>query len=101
MQSPGIAASSSSVSPLLSAVPTPARLCARFPLGARAASEIAAFRSQAIELVSGRSERLLAVVGPCSIHDPRAALDYAAQLMPLAQRYAAELFVVMRVYLEK
>jgi 3-deoxy-7-phosphoheptulonate synthase len=86
---------------LLSAVPTPARLCVRFPLAARASGEIAAFRSQAIDLVQGRSERLLAVVGPCSIHDPRAALDYAAQLMPLAQRYAPELLVVMRVYLEK
>lgn len=101
MESPGIAASSSSLSPSLPAVPTPARLCARYPLGARAASEIAAFREQAIELVQGRDERLLAVVGPCSIHDPRAALDYAAQLLPLAQRYARELFVVMRVYLEK
>lgn len=49
----------------------------------------------------GRDDRLLAIVGPCSIHDPAAALDYARGLAPLAMRHSAELFVVMRVYLEK
>lgn len=102
MQGPSLSASRPAVSNLLAAVPTPARLAARFPLSPRAASDIASFREQAIELVQGvRSDRLLAVVGPCSIHDPRAALDYAARLLPIAQRYERELFVVMRVYLEK
>lgn len=82
-------------------VPTPQQLKARFPLGREAARQLASFREQAITLVQGRSERLLAVVGPCSIHDPRSALDYAERLLPVARQHANELLVVMRVYLEK
>jgi 3-deoxy-7-phosphoheptulonate synthase len=82
-------------------VPTPARLKSRFPLGASAARNIDAFRAQAIALVQGDDDRLLCVVGPCSIHDPEAATEYAARLAPLAGRHRAELLVVMRVYLEK
>jgi 3-deoxy-7-phosphoheptulonate synthase len=53
------------------------------------------------EIIRGTDRRLLAVVGPCSIHDPEAALDYAARLHRLAERVADRLFVVMRVYFEK
>ena len=53
------------------------------------------------DIIAGRDRRLLAVVGPCSIHDPEAALDYAGRLTALATRLAAKLFVVMRVYFEK
>src|SRR2546427_2920710 len=51
-------------------------------------------------VIAGRARRLLAVVGPCSIHDPEAALDYAGRLGALAERLADKLFVVMRVYSE-
>src|SRR6185436_9721119 len=85
----------------LSSVPTPAQLEQRFPLGLAAQRAIDAARGAAIELVSGRDERLLCVVGPCSIHDPKCALEYAARLATAAERYASELLVVMRVYLEK
>src|SRR5436309_11073534 len=51
--------------------------------------------------IAGRDRRLLAVVGPCSIHDPEAALDYGGRLGALAARLADKLFVVMRVYFEK
>src|SRR3989454_5842862 len=52
-------------------------------------------------MIAGRDRRRLAVVGPCSIHDPEAALDYAGRLGALAERLADKLFVVMRVYFEK
>jgi 3-deoxy-7-phosphoheptulonate synthase len=53
------------------------------------------------EILAGTDRRLLAVVGPCSIHDPEAALDYARRLRRLADRLASRVFVVMRVYFEK
>src|SRR5438876_7664716 len=53
------------------------------------------------DIIAGRDGRLLALVGPCSIHDPEAALDYARRLAALAERLADKLFVVMRVYFEK
>src|SRR5262245_55163115 len=80
---------------------TPAQLKERFPLAAAAARAIERARAQASELVAGRDARLLCVVGPCSIHDPESALEYARRLAPLAVRYQSELLIVMRVYLEK
>ena len=53
------------------------------------------------DIIAGRDPRALAIVGPCSIHDPEAALDYARRLRALAGRLADKLFVVMRVYFEK
>src|SRR6058998_3648561 len=53
------------------------------------------------DIIAGRDGRLLALVGPCSIHDPEAARDYARRLAALAARLADKLFVVMRVYFEK
>lgn len=82
-------------------VPTPAGLALQFPLSREAAARIHDFRAQVIELVHARDDRLLCVVGPCSLHDPRAALEYAAGLAKAAQRHARELLVVMRAYLEK
>src|ERR1019366_4093127 len=51
--------------------------------------------------MAGRDDRLLVLVGPCSIHDPAAALEYAALLRDAAERHAGELLVAMRVYFEK
>ncbi|HEU4576730.1 MAG TPA: 3-deoxy-7-phosphoheptulonate synthase [Polyangiaceae bacterium] len=82
-------------------VPTPSELAQRYPLGGSAAQGIAAARRAAIELVHGRDDRLLCVVGPCSIHDPESALEYAARLAHSAEQFASELLIVMRVYLEK
>jgi 3-deoxy-7-phosphoheptulonate synthase len=53
------------------------------------------------EIIAGTDARLLAVVGPCSIHDPDAALEYAQRLCRLSQRLAPKILVVMRVYFEK
>ncbi|HWO09852.1 MAG TPA: 3-deoxy-7-phosphoheptulonate synthase, partial [Polyangiaceae bacterium] len=82
-------------------VPTPAELRASCALSPEAQRRVSAYRAQAIDLVQERSERLLCVVGPCSIHDRQAAFEYAERLAPLAQRYADDLLVAMRVYLEK
>jgi len=62
-----------------------------------------AFQSrQAIHrILHGMDDRLVVVIGPCSIHDPKAAMEYANRLLPLRQRYANELEIVMRVYFEK
>ncbi|MCE9541195.1 3-deoxy-7-phosphoheptulonate synthase [Candidatus Kaiserbacteria bacterium] len=52
-------------------------------------------------ILRGKDSRMLAIVGPCSIHDPRAAIEYAQQLAPLAQEVAPHIFVVMRAYFQK
>ncbi|MCB9731542.1 MAG: 3-deoxy-7-phosphoheptulonate synthase [Deltaproteobacteria bacterium] len=79
----------------------PAILLEELPLSARGEEFIAASRAQASDILHGRDDRLLVVCGPCSIHDTRAAMDYARLLQVCAQRLAADLFVVMRVYFEK
>ena len=58
-------------------------------------------RHQIADLVHGRDKRLLTIIGPCSIHDPKAALEYAQRLLPLRKKYEKELLIVMRVYFEK
>jgi 3-deoxy-7-phosphoheptulonate synthase len=83
--------------PLLS----PAILEEDLPLAESDAALVHATRRAIGEILAGRDDRLLAIVGPCSIHDPAAALDYARQLKPVADRFARDLLVVMRVYFEK
>jgi 3-deoxy-7-phosphoheptulonate synthase len=86
-----------SVRPLIS----PAILEDELPLGEAGAAVVERGRREVADIVMGRDDRLLAIVGPCSVHDPLAALDYAQQLQPLAARLAKDLLVVMRVYFEK
>jgi 3-deoxy-7-phosphoheptulonate synthase len=79
----------------------PAELKADLP-ATDAHYEVVVRARQAIrDAIAGRERRLLAVVGPCSIHDPAAAMDYAERLARLAERLADRIFVVMRVYFEK
>ncbi len=79
----------------------PAHLVREFPCSARAAETTSASRVAAHRILQGEDDRLLVVVGPCSIHDAEAALDYAQRLSQLRQRLGDELEVVMRVYFEK
>jgi len=58
-------------------------------------------RKQATSIIYGEDDRLLVIVGPCSIHDVAGAMDYATRLKPLIERLKDDLFVVMRVYFEK
>ena len=79
----------------------PARLMNLLPLTDAATDTIVAGRRDVEHVLAGQDQRLLAIVGPCSIHDPDAARDYAARLKALADRVADRLLVVMRVYFEK
>ena len=58
-------------------------------------------RQSAEKIIYGRDDRLIVVVGPCSIHDPKAALEYATRLKPLINHFQDELLLIMRVYFEK
>ena len=80
---------------------TPALLHHELPLGAAAADTVRRGREQVVGVLDGTDDRLLVITGPCSIHDPDAALDYASQLAATAARLADDLLVVMRVYFEK
>ena len=83
------------------AVESPSRLAARFPLSHDTARAVERYRNEVIQLVQGEGDRLLCVVGPCSIHDRRSAFEYADRLAEVAARCAGELLIAMRVYLEK
>lgn len=85
------------LNPLIS----PAVLAYYLPVSDQASELVAAARSQAEAILRGTDDRLLAVVGPCSIHDPEAAMDYAARLKEVSDRLADDLLVIMRVYFEK
>ena len=71
------------------------------PISEAAADLVETTRHQIAGLVHGRDQRLLVIIGPCSIHDPEAALEYAQRLLPLRKKYEKELLIVMRVYFEK
>ena len=79
----------------------PAILMEELPLPEAGTEVVAGARDTIGEILAGRDERLLVVVGPCSIHDPSAALEYARHLSQAAEDLAGDLFVVMRAYFEK
>jgi 3-deoxy-7-phosphoheptulonate synthase len=79
----------------------PAILMEEIPMSERQAERVAASRATVANIVEGRDDRLIVVVGPCSIHDPAAALDYAGPLAAAAETYRENLFIVMRTYFEK
>ncbi|MEN8695389.1 MAG: 3-deoxy-7-phosphoheptulonate synthase [Akkermansiaceae bacterium] len=85
------------IDPLIS----PAVLSYYLPMTEKAATLVAESRQQTEDILSGNDDRLLVVVGPCSIHDPSAALEYGERLKALAARYKDDLHVIMRVYFEK
>lgn len=58
-------------------------------------------RNEAVDILNGKDDRLLIVIGPCSIHDPAAALDYCDRLAKLREQLKGELHIIMRAYLEK
>ncbi|ACB33212.1 phospho-2-dehydro-3-deoxyheptonate aldolase [Leptothrix cholodnii SP-6] len=83
-------------------LPPPEHLIRFFPIsGTPVETLIGQTRHTIREILHGRDDRLLVIIGPCSIHDPAAALEYARRLLPLRQKYAGTLEVVMRVYFEK
>jgi 3-deoxy-7-phosphoheptulonate synthase len=87
----------SKISPLI----PPALLLEELPCDAGVQEHVRAARAHCANIVKSRDDRLLVIVGPCSIHDPAAALDYAKRLVKLAAELKEDLFIVMRVYFEK
>jgi 3-deoxy-7-phosphoheptulonate synthase len=83
------------------ALPTPRDLLAELPLPAEAAATVARGRDEVRAVLDGVDDRLLVIVGPCSIHDPEAGLDYARRLAAVAHGHREDLLVVMRTYFEK
>ena len=79
----------------------PAILMEELPISEKASATVARARATAAAILRGEDHRLLVVVGPCSIHDPVAALEYGERLQSCAGRLAEDLLLVMRVYFEK
>lgn len=85
------------INPLIS----PSILAYYLPISETAAELVSSTRRAADDILKGKDDRLLVVVGPCSIHDPKAALDYADLLKKEALRHQKDLVIIMRVYFEK
>ena len=71
------------------------------PLSERGSQTVTRARQEIARILRGEDDRLVVIVGPCSIHDPAAALEYARRLETLAKEHARDLCIVMRVYFEK
>ena len=79
----------------------PAQVIGEAPASALMSELVGDARQAVHEVLHGRDDRLVVVIGPCSIHDPKAALDYARRLAAERERHAGELEIIMRVYFEK
>jgi len=73
----------------------------KLPLGPERAKAVVKGREEVVNVLQGKDPRLLVVVGPCSVHDPKAALEYARRLSATAKELGDRVLVVMRVYFEK
>ena len=86
----------------ITVLPPPEHLIRFFPIRGTAVEALISRTRHAIhEIMAGTDDRLLVVIGPCSIHDPDAALEYARKLKDVREKYADSLEIVMRVYFEK
>ncbi|MGJ8657479.1 MAG: 3-deoxy-7-phosphoheptulonate synthase [Akkermansiaceae bacterium] len=85
------------LAPLIS----PAVLSYYLPITEKASEVVSAARQSAENIMNGKDDRVLVVIGPCSIHDTKAAIEYAQKLKPLVEKYKDDLLIVMRVYFEK
>jgi 3-deoxy-7-phosphoheptulonate synthase len=79
----------------------PDRVIEDVPCSPMAGATVSSAREAVHQILFGRDDRLIVIVGPCSIHDPVAARDYAARLKEQRSRHASELEIIMRVYFEK
>ena len=80
---------------------TPEALKAKLPMSETVRESVGNSRQHVTDIVTGKDPRLLVVVGPCSIHDPEAAMDYAQRLAEFAPEVSDHLMLVMRAYFEK
>jgi 3-deoxy-7-phosphoheptulonate synthase len=79
----------------------PAILLEEIPVSERASNLISETRTALADVIAGRDHRFVVIAGPCSIHDTKAALEYASRLKEMAARYQGHLLVLMRTYFEK
>lgn len=82
-------------------VATPTEVHTQFPLSKEASLTVSGARADIHRILHGEDDRLLVVIGPCSVHDPESAIEYANRLKGLRQRLSEDLMIVMRVYFEK
>ena len=86
----------------ITVLPPPEHLIRFFPIQGTAVEKLISHTRKAIHnIIAGKDDRMLVVIGPCSIHDPAAALDYARRLKSEREKYKGTLEIVMRVYFEK
>jgi 3-deoxy-7-phosphoheptulonate synthase len=83
------------------AVTSPSVICEEIVITETAAETTAKTRNAIHNILHGKDDRLIVIVGPCSIHDVDAAKEYAGKLKPLIDKYADDLLIIMRVYFEK
>ena len=82
-------------------MPTPAELVSAHPITDEVAIKIEQSRRQIEDILTGKDSRLLVVVGPCSVHDTDAVIEYAEKLASIQKFYSNQLLIVMRTYFEK
>ncbi|MDO4913076.1 MAG: 3-deoxy-7-phosphoheptulonate synthase [Bifidobacteriaceae bacterium] len=85
----------------LELLPTPAQVLSQYPLDEQSSALVAQSRHEIRQCLYGEDDRLLVIVGPCSVHDPQAAFDYAHRLAALKKQLDKDLLIIMRVYFEK
>ncbi|MDO4913075.1 MAG: 3-deoxy-7-phosphoheptulonate synthase [Bifidobacteriaceae bacterium] len=85
----------------LDPIPAPRAFIKELPITDEMSKTVLQSRQEIRDVLHGRDNRLLVIVGPCSIHDPKAALDYANRLKKLREEVKDDLLIVMRVYFEK
>jgi len=85
----------------IKAVTSPAEICEEIPISEKAAKTTHETRLAIHNILHGNDDRLLVIAGPCSIHDIKAAREYASRLKPLIDKFSDDLLIVMRVYFEK
>lgn len=85
----------------LGPMPTPSEVSNNHPITDEVAQRVASSRKQIEAILTGEDSRLICIVGPCSVHDTVAAMDYAHRLSAIQSQYQDELFIVMRTYFEK
>jgi len=102
MSCPESTTSRAATPPAAEALPAPAALRAQLPAGAAARRRLAGARGALRPALHGRdAQRMVAIAGPCSLHDAESAFEFAERLRPLAQELRGELIVLMRAYIEK
>jgi 3-deoxy-7-phosphoheptulonate synthase len=82
-------------------VESPAAIHNQFPISESAATTVANSRTAIHNILHGKDDRLLVIIGPCSVHDPKSAIEYAEKLKVVREQLKDDLEIVMRVYFEK